>query len=671
MSKGLGQKIAIKFTEDLVGNVSGKPDPIRGLGWTRNEFEKAINTTPRTNGWRFSPIQDIEVTALMIFSDVSTAVTMHLWRVPDQAKLTQITFMSKAGEWASGELPVPIRLIANIEYVVTSNTPINDGYMYSDTLTPDKRGDFSPHITMIDAYRVDSQNTFPTVRLTGPYTNSVGFAYKIEQGVGNEVAFTVTGKEYQYVNGPLIDKEYRVEKVERYPIAKLWRDDFSGQMDGVEVGENGLRLEWSEDTDYSTPEGYDIALVTMDKTHRAAMYIRDVLVAKGHTVTLYNTAEITASNLGGYDAIVCTRKAGDATTDGYLRGYIDAGIPVWVGIVQGAAGDYTDSPVCNLGMVGRVSVQSDRNGSYILDSGSPIVSPFDTPEQISTYSETTWMEVAYRADGYAGTPIANYSSGDNSITVLAIEEGTNDLFGNPYGARCGFVGWMYSLTTITLTANAQTILDRCIRWSLAARVYSESGTYTPPPIDTETLPPDPRIRFDTVTPEGTSITVEYACTDDDETPPETWMSVDDEDLLTIDDAYLWLRYTLETEDTSKTPTLLAVWLEEPEAPADQIRLVMHPQGRFNNVEGPLTVQYDQTVGSLRGRGGPVAGFTETFTPTDLEPKPNPGIAENIEVSAEASVDFIKVTYNQAYADEQITVSASATADFIYVGIINP
>lgn len=105
--------------------------------------------------------------------------------------------------------------------------------------------------------------------------------------------------------------------------------------------------------------------------------------------------------------------------------------------------------------------------------------------------------------------------------------------------------------------------------------------------------------------------------------------------------------------------------------ADTILLTMHPQSRFNNVEGSLTVQYDQTVGSLRGRGGPVEGFTETFTPTDLEPKPNPGVAENIEISAEANVNFTKVTYNQGYADEQITVSASATVDFIYVGIINP
>jgi len=105
--------------------------------------------------------------------------------------------------------------------------------------------------------------------------------------------------------------------------------------------------------------------------------------------------------------------------------------------------------------------------------------------------------------------------------------------------------------------------------------------------------------------------------------------------------------------------------------ADTILLTMHPQRRFNNVEGPLTVQYDPSQGFLSGRGGPVAGFIETFIPTDLEPKPNPGIAENIEVSAEASADFMEVTYNQRYADEQITVSASAAVDFIYVGIINP
>ena len=100
-------------------------------------------------------------------------------------------------------------------------------------------------------------------------------------------------------------------------------------------------------------------------------------------------------------------------------------------------------------------------------------------------------------------------------------------------------------------------------------------------------------------------------------------------------------------------------------------VTLHPQGRFNNVEGDLTVDYDASKGNLLGRGGAVESFSYDFTPTDLEPKPNPHVAENIEVSAEATVSFSKVTYNQRYADEQITVSAIVTLDFIYVGIINP
>jgi len=100
-------------------------------------------------------------------------------------------------------------------------------------------------------------------------------------------------------------------------------------------------------------------------------------------------------------------------------------------------------------------------------------------------------------------------------------------------------------------------------------------------------------------------------------------------------------------------------------------VTFHPLSRFNNVEGALTVHYDPSKGSLRGRGGPVAGFTTVCLPNQLAPKPNPRVRETIGVSAEALVDFIKVTYRQAYSDEALSVSAGATVDFIYVGLINP
>lgn len=100
-------------------------------------------------------------------------------------------------------------------------------------------------------------------------------------------------------------------------------------------------------------------------------------------------------------------------------------------------------------------------------------------------------------------------------------------------------------------------------------------------------------------------------------------------------------------------------------------LTLQPLSRFNNVEGLLTVIYDQKLGNLQGRGGPVESFTRVFTPIDLEPKPNPHVEETITVSAKAQVDLSKVAYRKVYTDETITVSANVTVDFIYVGTVNP
>lgn len=60
---------------------------------------------------------------------------------------------------------------------------------------------------------------------------------------GNESAFTIAGKEYKYVHGALIDKEYQVEMVERYPILKTWQDNFeNGVMVDTQLSSDGLIL---------------------------------------------------------------------------------------------------------------------------------------------------------------------------------------------------------------------------------------------------------------------------------------------------------------------------------------------------------------------------------------------------------------------------------------------
>jgi len=485
---------------------------------------------------------------------------------------------------------------------------------------------------------------------------------------GNEDAFTIKGMVRNPLKyGPLTERTFTVESVERYPLTVFWQDDFSGEMDGLEAGEYGLRLEKYENTDYSTPAGYSIALVTTDKTHRAATYIKTVLEGKGHTVTLFNTADVTASNLDSYDVIVCPRKAGNPTTDGYLRDYIDKGIPVWVGALQATAGDYTDTTPVSLGMAAKTSLQDSRNGSYLLSVDSPITLTFDLPKQINTYSSSTWMESIYRANGFVGTPIANYSSADDKITVLAIKQGTKDLFGNPYGARCGFIGWMYSTSTTTLTADAQTILDRCIRWSLAERGYEDEGIYLLPLPATDLT--SPRFRCETSTPTDTAIIIEYACTADAETEPEDWTEIEDDDLLDITDDILWLRYTLSTDDPAVTPTLLSAWLEEPEAPPDTIVLHFDTYNRFNDAEGDLTVTYTQALGTLTGVR-PVEDFTESFTPTGLEPTPI-NVQGTITAGVEVEVDFIEVYYVDLGHKNTITAGITVEVDLIPVSEIPP
>jgi hypothetical protein len=102
-----------------------------------------------------------------------------------------------------------------------------------------------------------------------------------------------------------------------------------------------------------------------------------------------------------------------------------------------------------------------------------------------------------------------------------------------------------------------------------------------------------------------------------------------------------------------------------------ILLIMNPIKRFNNVEGDLTVKYDASKGSLSGRGGAVESFIETFTPTDLVPKPNPGVAEKITIMPNISNDFIKVDYNYRYTSEKITAIPNISVELIDAEVVNP
>lgn len=59
----------------------------------------------------------------------------------------------------------------------------------------------------------------------------------------NKSAFTITGKEYKYVNGSLLDKTYIVDKVERYPVDRIITVNLEeGDLTQLQITSNGLTL---------------------------------------------------------------------------------------------------------------------------------------------------------------------------------------------------------------------------------------------------------------------------------------------------------------------------------------------------------------------------------------------------------------------------------------------
>lgn len=194
-----------------------------------------------------------------------------------------------------------------------------------------------------------------------------------------------------------------------------------------------------------------------------------------------------------------------------------------------------------------------------------------------------------------------------------------------------------------------------------------TGTYITPQIPTTTLPAQVRLQSQKTTPPNTSIKIEYGF---GATTPTTWTEATD--LITISGDYLWLKYTLETTDTSVTPTLSAVWLEAVDAPQDILKITVDQFARFNNVEGQLKLTYNSALGTLVGVGGAVQSFEHYFMPTDLHREINPNDEETIRtVISDVTLNYDLISYEHAYHDHTINAVASVVVEYTDVTIVNP
>lgn len=558
MSKGLGQKIGIKFTEILVGDVTGLvPTHV-----DRGDYFRPIGVATGSSQYSsYAP------------SNAFDGSTSNYWYT-----------ITTGDQWVQIELAEPTWVYGFRWYIGSSYRPngfnfqgSNDGEIWEDILINN-----SPNATGWHEFPTDSPKQYKYYRwtVTSRYSDYLRVnEIELLGAVGNEVAFTITGKEYQYVNGPLIDVEYPVDRVERYGVVPIWSIVGSSPSLTDVVFNNGFILDSGEISGGGSSEN-----LAYGKTY----------FAKG--------------TLSGFPM----SNAFDGDINTFWRD--SGGVPSWLTVDLGES-----IIVTKINMAGI----STRIKDFILQGST---------------DSSTWVNV--------------YTGQQTNDNVLRSYEFVNDnsyRYYRIYISSVWSTGYGPGLSELELYSTSYQYLSEGILIS----AINVTGDY--------------RVRWLEDKPTGTDITIEYTTG----IIQGEWIEVSNGEVITSD-TNLWFRVTLETTDTSVTPTLQDLWIERPDVPDDQIRLVMHPQGRFNNVEGPLTVSYDSSKGNMVGKGGAVESFDAAFMPTDLVPLPNPSVDEKILMSiGNVGADFIKVYYRDRYVADSITTTMDVSVVFTYVGIINP
>lgn len=468
---------------------------------------------------------------------------------------------------------------------------------------------------------------------------------------GNEMAFTVKGMVRNPLKyGPLTERTFTVESVERYPLTVFWEDDFSGQMNGVEVGENGLVL------------------------HKPTMAVTDS--AAYETVSGTSLQGTVEANAG--DFVLATVS---------IRDSVQTPTPTGWTLLYETYVSHTDydqrlaffyKKIETSGTVTFTATQPSSNRIYLNLIAISGIEGFSAKPDMTVVrtTETGAFSVPDKSPGEplvwgcvaalwaTSAPYGDWVITPNDLLLVSLDQAiTAPRLANFIDLGDG------AATGRTMQASPKTSGSYVAVAAIGLiNKYSTPSTYITT-ISTATLPADPRIRCETSTPPDTGVIIEYACTDGDEPGSEDWAEIADGNLLTITDDTLWLRYTLSTDDPAVTPTLLAVWLEEAEAPPDTILLRFDTYNRFNDAEGDITVAYSQALGTLTGVR-PVEDFSESFEPQDLEPTPI-NVQGTITAGIEVAVDLIKVDYIDLGHKNTITAGITVEVDLIPVSEIPP
>lgn len=123
---------------------------------------------------------------------------------------------------------------------------------------------------------------------------------------------------------------------------------------------------------------------------------------------------------------------------------------------------------------------------------------------------------------------------------------------------------------------------------------------------------------------------------------------------------LFIKVEMSTSDPLLTPNLYNLFVQLLANGDDHILVLSFDRGNtrsMQNAVGDVRVAYDGS-GTLKGLGGPVLAFEQTFTPNGLEPKNNPNDEEHVEISdVYATGVLLEIRYTNVYSEnEHIEVS---------------
>ncbi len=457
---------------------------------------------------------------------------------------------------------------------------------------------------------------------------------------GNESAFTITGMVRNPLGvGELEQKQFAVNKVERYPITTFWNDDLG---DGIKLYKPEMSI--TDAQCYETTNG----------------------------TTLIGTVN---ANAGDFILATISHRSTFTTPAGWTKIYESAETdPTWKQRMV-----FAIKQVDSAGQVSFKATQSTAGRMYlnlISISGIQGIEFVPELEVVNLPSTSKPVSVPDKVENEMliwgctaplwkspPAPYGDWVTSPNDLTLVSLNQATTQP------RQASFIDDGTGQATGRTFNHSPTTTDtECIIAAVRLISEHEPSKMYETQVETTELSNESRIRWDADLPEGTNIIAEYAISQE---TPEEWTSVENEEVIEISPTegyFLWLKLTLSTEDINVTPTLLSLWIEEAEAPPDTILLTFDTYNRFNDVEGNITVSYLQAVGTLAGVR-PVEDFSESFEPEDLEATPIDD--HTITAGTEVEVEFIPVDYVSGFTDHTVAAASSLEVQLIPVGEIPP